>query len=646
MKWFARTLFTLLAAAALAPSQASETSSTLVGSNSNCLDSSGVLSTCSGGSDQRFIFGAGGTVFVATAQGNLYLQGDASGKSVSLSRALATGNASTYWTRPGGDHLQLTVAGSATALCLSWKAAVRSFDDSGNPIRVPTAGLEVCAANGAGAPNEKWTLASPLAADWPYTAKTQVKGNAGKCLQESDFKAPLLASKLAVSACTAVATNEYFQFSNQGAIVLNGFCLMSSGGVGSLVSLGSCGDTGVPPAANQQWKRGTNSTFVSVSTGLCLGIRNRATQDNAGLDLESCDASNPFQQWSTSSAVSGAWPAGLASAPSTYVPGQTLSSGQVSTLVNWVQGETSISSTPFCYKTKAYDRSSGIAPDCGSGKYKDGLLCYSNCRSGFHAVGPVCWSDQSLSYTPGSTCTTRDSLGTCWAWKQDGCRAGYTNVLGVCWLDKSSYPNGAGSGPDSCKSNRVLQAGLCYDTPRSGYQCNATSCNQRCASGITDCGAAACASDANQCANTISNMVVSSAMMIGSFATAGAAGEAKSAVMTAKNAYKIATKADDLAQAALTLASTINNFMNLAENNLAAISSSDIEAKIAARYPPVSADYRHIAREWAARQMMFYMADLIKDLDTLIITSIDPTGITGVIDAFTKPTCKDHSAMP
>ena len=44
--------------------------------------------------------------------------------------------------------------------------------------------------------------------------------------------------------------------------------------------------------------------------------------------------------------------------------------------------------------------------------------------------------------------------------------------------------------------------------------------------------------------------------------------------------------------------------------------------------------------------MMFYMADLIKDLDTLIITSIDPTGITGVIDAFTKPTCKDHSAMP
>lgn len=646
MRWFDRTLFTLLAATALTAAQASETSSTLVGSNGNCLGASGTLSACSGESDQRFIFGAGGTVFVATSQGNRYLQGDASGKSVSLSSAVSTGNASTYWTRPGGDRLQLTVAGSATALCLSWKGAVQGFDDSGRAIHVPTAELAVCSTTAAA--NQKWTLASPLAVDWPYTAKTQVKGNAGKCLQQSDFNAPLLASKLSASTCSSVATNEYFQFSNQGAIVLSGFCLTSSGGAGSLVSLGSCSDIGVPPAANQKWKRGSNSTFVSVTTGLCLGVRNRATQDNAGLDLETCDASNPFQQWSTSSAVSGAWPAGLQNKPSTYVPGQTLSSGQVTTLVNWVQGETSISSTPFCYKTQAYDRGAGIAPDCGDGQYKDGLLCYANCRSGFHAVGSMCWSDQSASYTPGSHCTSKDALGNCYAWaiKQDACRSGYTNVLGVCWLDKSSYVNGLGSGPNACKSNREMQDSLCYVKPRSGYQCNATSCNQRCASGIVECGVAACASNANQCVNTVSNMVVSSAMMIGSFATAGAAGEAKSAVMTAKNAYKIARTAYDLEQAMLTLSGDINNFMNLAEKNLASISSNDIEAKIAARYARGTADYRHIAREWAARQMMFYIADLFKDLDTIIITSIDPTGITGVIDAFAKPTCKDHTDMP
>jgi len=86
--------------------------------------------------------------------------------------------------------------------------------------------------------------------------------------------------------------------------------------------------------------------------------------------------------------------------------------------------------------------------------------------------------------------------------------------------------------------------------------------------------------------------------------------------------------------------------MNLAENNLASISSTDIEAQIAAKYKKGEADYRHIAREWAARQMMFYIADLLLDLDTLIITSIDPTGITGVMDAFSKPPCKDHTPMP
>ncbi|MCV2361626.1 hypothetical protein LNV08_21895, partial [Paucibacter sp. TC2R-5] len=361
--------------------------------------------------------------------------------------------------------------------------------------------------------------------------------------------------------------------------------------------------------------------------------------------LAACDAGNVFQYWSTSSIVASTWPQGLPDKPTTYVPNQTLSAGQVTTIVNWIQGETSISSTPFCYKTAAYDRGVGILPGCADGQYKDGALCYSNCRSGYHPVGPVCWSNQSLSYTPGWHCTKK-VLGVCVWSEPDSCRDGYTNVAGVCWLSKASYGNGAGRPANSCNSNREMQAGLCYLKPRDGYQCNVTNCNQRCASGIADCGVAACASNANQCVNTINNMVVSTAMMIGSFATAGAAGEAKAAVMTAKNAYKIAETAYDLTQAMITLSDDINKFMNLAEKNLASISSADIEAKIAAKYPRDSADYKHIAREWAARQMLFYISDLIKDLDTIIITSVDPSGITGVVDAFAKPPCKDHTPMP
>jgi len=38
-------------------------------------------------------------------------------------------------------------------------------------------------------------------------------------------------------------------------------------------------------------------------------------------------------------------------------------------------------------------------------------------------------------------------------------------------------------------------------------------------------------------------------------------------------------------------------------------------------------------------QMLFYIADLMLDLDTL-------TGITDVMDTFSKPPCKDHTPMP
>ncbi|MDC8770074.1 RICIN domain-containing protein [Roseateles albus] len=640
MNWFSRFLITLLASSALASAHAADTSYNLVASNGQCLDSSGALSSC-GGAEQRFAFGADGTVYLAGGEGKRYLQGNLfASKTVSFSGALSTGNASTYWSRPGGNQLQLSQSRAMSAMCLSWQlvGTVKSGLSSGNP-GVLSAELALCSATAA---NQKWTLANPLPVDLADPSKTQVRSSTRGCLQQTDFTSPPAASKLTVSACAGAAKSEYFRFTNQGSIVLNGYCLTASGGAGTAVGLSSCGETGVPPAANQKWKRGSNSSIVSPS-GLCL------SQKGASVELAACDAGNVFQYWSTSSIVASTWPQGVpvADKPTTYVPGQKLSNGQVNTIVNWIQRETSISSTPFCYKTAAYDRGIGIAPGCADGQYKDGALCYSNCRSGYHPVGPVCWSNQSLSYQPGYRCTAKDALGTCWAWAMNGCRDGYTSDrIGTCWLTKSSYGNGAGSAANSCKSNREMQAGLCYLKPRDGYQCNVTNCNQRCAKGIADCGAAACASNANQCVNTISNMVVSSAMMIGSFATAGAIGEAKIGVMAAKDVYKAAKTADELATALVLLSNDINNFLNLAEKDLASISSADIEAKIAAKYPRDSADYRHIAREWAARQLLFYIADLIKDLDMMIITTIDPTGIVSVIDAFAKPPCMDHTPMP
>nr|WP_295130737.1 ricin-type beta-trefoil lectin domain protein [uncultured Roseateles sp.] len=635
MNWFSRFLIMLLATGAFASAHAADTSYNVVASNGQCLDSSGVLSPC-GKTEQRFVFGADGTVYLPGSDGKRYLQGNLfASKTVSFSTALSTGNASTYWSRPGGNQLQLSQSRAMSAMCLSWQL-VGTVKPG-----VLSAELALCSATAA---NQKWTLANPLPVDVADPSKTQVKSSTRSCLQQTDFTSPLSASKLTVTACAGTAKSEYFRFTNQGSIVLNGYCLTAPAGADTPVSLGSCGETGVPPAANQKWTRGSNSSIKSAS-GLCL------SQKGAGVDLQTCDAGNMSQYWSTSSIVASTWPQGVPDKPTTYVPGQKLSNGQVNTIVNWIQRETSISSTPFCYKTAAYDRGAGILPACADGQYQDGALCYSNCRSGYHPVGSVCWSNQALSYQPGNRCTARDALGTCWAWKMNDCKDGYTSDrIATCWLNKASYQNGAGSLLKSCNSNRVLQAGLCYVKPRDGYQCNVTNCNQRCAAGIADCGAAACASNANQCVNTISNMVVSSAMMIGSFATAGAVNEAKKGVMAAKDIYQAAKTADELATALLLLSNDINNFLNLAENDLASISSADIAAQIAARYPPNAegskADYKHIAREWAARQLLFYIADLIKDLDMIIITAIDPTGIASVIDAFAKPPCMDHTPMP
>ena len=43
---------------------------------------------------------------------------------------------------------------------------------------------------------------------------------------------------------------------------------------------------------------------------------------------------------------------------------------------------------------RSYSRGVGVpVSTCPSNKEKDGLLCYNQCRSGFHGVGPVCWQN-------------------------------------------------------------------------------------------------------------------------------------------------------------------------------------------------------------------------------------------------------------
>ena len=333
--------------------------------------------------------------------------------------------------------------------------------------------------------------------------------------------------------------------------------------------------------------------------------------------------------------------------PSAAVAGANLSSAQLTSVLGWIQSETAITSTPFCYKTDAYDRGIGILPGCGNGKQLDGALCYDSCRSGYKGVGPTCWTTESLTYNPGRHCTKSVPVLGCVASAMNSCRDGYHgDKIATCYIDKASYGRGAGSTPNTCNSNREMQAGLCYLTPRTGYSCNVTNCSQRCAAGTVDCLGAACANNANSCASNISDMIVSPALMLANLPTAGAVGAAVVGVKAAKNAYRIADDATKLAAATQVLYSNISNFMAMSENNLAAISSVEVERQVAARYGAGSANYKLIARSWAARQLLFYITDLMNDLSILMIVTADESQVSATVQAFAKPLCGQHTTMP
>lgn len=141
-------------------------------------------------------------------------------------------------------------------------------------------------------------------------------------------------------------------------------------------------------------------------------------------------------------------------------------------------------------------------------------------------------------------------------------------------------------------------------------------------------------------------MVISSVELLGTIASGGSMGIAKDTLETSLKAVKAAKTANDLYQAEEVLRNNIGDFMNAAENNLAAISTIDVATAVDNGYHKGSANYRYIAREWASRMLAYSILDLQKNLNDFLISAIDPTGAYAVYNAFAKPPCTNHTAMP
>lgn len=363
MKNITRCLFGLWALTALSVSQAATDPVSAIQNTATgqciTLTQPMTMTKCDLSGKQNFNFPATGAITIAS---NLAVSGAnclTGSFTVDGQVNMSTCNAQTsYWWRSGK---QIHLSGGTQCLTLM-----------GSNLE-----MQPCLASDV---NQQWTLDSEVAADWPRTGLTTMTSKPTDfCLQVGapiplppikiglkTFPNPIIGPASLRAASCKQYMKEFFQFTPSGTIVVNGMCVTDGGnaGVGDPVVLETCNGS-----IGQQWTRNGDS-ILSKNKGLCIGITNNSSAPNATAQLQKC-GSDPHQQLGFSR-LAQSWPPVAkvpSTIPSTSVSKPTLTALQVIPVVDWVQHEVSISTTPFCYKTKAYDRGIGIAPDsCKGGK--------------------------------------------------------------------------------------------------------------------------------------------------------------------------------------------------------------------------------------------------------------------------------------
>lgn len=349
------------------------------------------------------------------------------------------------------------------------------------------------------------------------------------------------------------------------------------------------------------------------------------------------------------------------------------------------------SGADFCWK-ESYGRGVGTIPtECGDLE-KIGLLCYQPCPAGMvrkgvdcHSKCPVGWTDDGLfcrrsSYIPAGwpwkagdpafdytkakeRCEKRHGKGNCvirgaMAYKK--CGPGYkrSGTGGsesglICTpVETDCGEHGlndfiGGSCAKKIEIGRVStpqcsgekSGGLCYDKCASGFEGAGPVCWGQCPDGWVQCGGG-CAESAAACATSTADQalsVVDSAVAIASLvATAGGSG---GATQLRRELYKTALETpkailESNMQGRLTEAA-----IEGATDNAQASADSAVEEYEKAK----KALDRYIAIDEASGSD--YESDLEIASESLsYLADADPTGVAGVVAAYTRPVCSDIGA--
>ena len=220
-----------------------------------------------------------------------------------------------------------------------------------------------------------------------------------------------------------------------------------------------------------------------------------------------------------------------------------------------------------------------------------------------------------------------------------------------------------------CKSNRELQAGMCYNKCRANYHGLVTACWQNCQPGKVEC-AAGCASSKTDCAMSTVNQVMSVALVANAiyakYAEAyPAATKAVSEMTTiekamarftealtefmAKNAQSIKTFND------IKLAGSIGvELASAIEDLLGASSSSGLRSLIDKQdydelvkvIDPNSEAYKSLSKAWMTHYIQMTLVNAGLTIGKTFLTAVDETGIVFLVDSYAKPKCTVPKPLP
>lgn len=346
---------------------------------------------------------------------------------------------------------------------------------------------------------------------------------------------------------------------------------------------------------------------------------------------------------------------------------------------------------------------------CGTGEKGIATFCYKSCPSGFRDDGLYCGKPESYGRGAGYPWQIGDkpfdldaARARCSKDNPQGCEQNGAIIYPKCkpnfhaagsnicspdcpqgWEDigvsckKPNYARDVKPLTD-CPAGLEKDGALCYPKCQNDYTGVGPVCWQNCPSQQNvDCGAG-CATTKGQCAKAVFTMTsapiiaaVKIAALIVTFggssaATGGAASaqaggklalESPKLVKLAKLAadlqkiYNANEKAIKTASVTKTVLGSIKSqtdlFATEFANNFGAMTSPEIEKEIDRRFSKDAAF--EIKRQWGMRHLgLMLEANGIATAKNVldIAGTADPTGVVGVVSAFTNPLCKDDTPFP